>query len=498
MTFFYQKLVSLVEIKNQNVTNRFFFSLFGNGFRGLLSLLTAALVARWLGPTDYGRLAFLLVSFTAFRNLLDMASSSAFFTFVSQRQRTSKFIAYYGFFILLQLFISTVFLLLLPAPWVDTVWKGEARRLVIIGFIATFLQGSVWNMVNYLMESDRKTSHIQFFSTVLTLIHLGVVTLLWFSSYLGIMAILMALAFEYALASFWVIRLYFRNRKHQDFPDKEESLRIIFSEYARFCKPFIPYTLIGFAYEFGDRWMLQHWGGADQQAYYALASQFGTVALLATTSILKIFWKEIAEAIHQGNQKQAEDLYQKISQKLFFIGCLLAGILAPWSSQIVSWILGPAYVAGASTLLLMLFYPIHQSIGQIVGTVFLATGQAAIYTLLGIFFMAASLVISYLFLAPKTASIPGLELGALGLAAKMVIAQLFHVYIATYILRKKLKWKSEWVKCNAVIIGTISAVFFSQTIPGPIIPKQILATAFVIIIIFLYWKKKYYKARRAN
>ena len=72
---------------NHSIKKRFFASVFGNISKSGISFLTAILLAKWLGPEDYGRMVFLLGSFTAFIQLLNMSSSDAFFTFISKRQK---------------------------------------------------------------------------------------------------------------------------------------------------------------------------------------------------------------------------------------------------------------------------------------------------------------------------------------------------------------------------------------------------------------------------
>ena len=68
------------------------------------------------------------------------------------------------------------------------------------------------------------------------------------------------------------------------------------------CKLLIPLAWLGFLYEFLDRWMLSL-GSSEEQAYYALAANFAFIALIATSSIIKVLWKEIAEAYDENNQK---------------------------------------------------------------------------------------------------------------------------------------------------------------------------------------------------
>jgi O-antigen/teichoic acid export membrane protein len=63
--------------------------------RAAISLIAGLLVARGLGPSDYGNLAYLLGSFWAIRALLDMGSGSAFYTFIAQRHRGRLFYLVY-------------------------------------------------------------------------------------------------------------------------------------------------------------------------------------------------------------------------------------------------------------------------------------------------------------------------------------------------------------------------------------------------------------------
>ena len=174
----------------------------GNGLRGALSLMTAVLLARWMGPHDYGRMAFLTASFTALKGLLDMASSSAFFTFLSQRPRTRRFIGHYWRFIFFQfIFFLLVVGFLMPAGWINAIWQGESRGLVLLAFVASFMQGSVWNIATQIAEAERETIRVQKIGIVVVFLHLVVVVSLWQFGKLALPLIFLALTVAYGLSS---------------------------------------------------------------------------------------------------------------------------------------------------------------------------------------------------------------------------------------------------------------------------------------------------------
>ena len=66
-----------IDFRQTNIKSRFLVSLIGNLIRSSISFVTIILLARWLGPQEFGRMAFLLATFLAFQQLFDMASSSA-------------------------------------------------------------------------------------------------------------------------------------------------------------------------------------------------------------------------------------------------------------------------------------------------------------------------------------------------------------------------------------------------------------------------------------
>ena len=125
-------------------------------------------------------------------------------------------------------------------------------------------------------------------------------------------------------------------------------------------------------------------------------------------------------------------LYRKVSRGLFFVSAAVAGFLAPWAEEILRITLGAAYVSGAATLMIMFFYPLHQSMGQIGGTMAYATGRVAGYVKIGMTFMVMSIVFTYFALASVDLPFPGLGLGSLGLAGKMVVMQILSVNILAW------------------------------------------------------------------
>jgi hypothetical protein len=101
----------------------------------------------------------------------------------------------------------------------------------------------------------------------------------------------------------------------------------------------------------------------------------------------------------------------------------------------------------------MLLYPIHQSMGQIGGVMLFATGRVHAHSIIGMIFMAIGILITYFVLAPETSPLPGLGLGSLGLAIKMVALQFLTVYVITLYIAKSIHIEVDWK--YQVIVGLI-------------------------------------------
>jgi O-antigen/teichoic acid export membrane protein len=440
-----------------SIRRRFTFTVGANLLRSLLSFVTGMLIARWLGPDEYGTLAFLLGTFVALRQLLDMGTATAFFTFMSQQQRSRRFVNAFMRWLGLQFLLPLLAIgLLFPSDWIEDIWQGEQRGLVLLAFAAAFMQNSAWPVLQQAGESQRKTLFVQGVAVVTVAIHLLAMVLLYAFGLLGLYAVFIAIAIEYLLAA---LAVRFRLELGDAVPSEPR-----WRQYLAYCLPLIPYAWVGFAYEFADRWLLQNFGGSVQQAYYAVSAQFSAVALIATTSILNIFWKEIAEAHHRGDTARTGMLYRKVSRLLFLVGAAIAGFLLPWAEDLLQLMLGAAYVGGATTLAIMFLYPVHQSMGQIGSTMLYATQRVSIQVGVGIVFMLLSIVTTYFVLATPNAAVPGLGLASTGLAMKMVAIQIVQANLIAFIVTRIWSWSFDWLYQPVSLLGCLGLGWLAHLI----------------------------------
>jgi len=215
-----------------------------------------------------------------------------------------------------------------------------------------------------------------------------------------------------------------------------------------------------------DRWLLQRFGGASQQGFYQVASQLSTISLLATTSVMNILWKEVAEANERHDHARVGVLYQKTTRVLVLVASFVACFLAPWSEELVAVLLGESYLPSWPVLFLMLFYPIHQTMGQINSTIFMSAGLTSSYMKITVSGLLASIPVSCLLLAPESDGwLSGLGLGALGLAIKMVGMNLLFVNIQSWIISGHYKIDFDWRSQISTPITLLLLAFAAYLLP---------------------------------
>jgi O-antigen/teichoic acid export membrane protein len=450
----------------KSIKSRFAISLVANVLRGLLIFLTAIFLARLLGSADYGRIAFLFATFQAVRQLLDPGVSSAFYTFLSQKKRSARFMWSYEIF-LLGKYLLTVGLVwfVMPEAWINYAWRGESRDLLVFALSAVLMQFEWWPSTMQLLESQRRTILAQsLYILLLALQLLGVYVLYWLDM-LSIKSFMLMSAILWASGTLVsMLRYHFQLVAE---PETQEDP--LLQNYIAYCLPMVSLGLLSFLVEFSDRWFLQAFAGSHEQGYFSVSQQIAAVTLMITASMVRVLWKEIAEALHYKNIQQAWTLYTKAKKGLFFVSAMIATGLGPWSEKIITLFFGSAYTMAAPVFMVLIFAATYQTLGQIEGTLLMASGKTGTGMLFNIFMAPLGIGLSFILIAGATGlGISALTpLGALGLAVKVLAVQIFTVNVLGYLLCKKMIWRFEWVyqlKILALLtpLGFLTKIFFSK------------------------------------
>jgi O-antigen/teichoic acid export membrane protein len=234
----------------QSIRTRFGFSLFANLSKAVVTFGTGLVVARGLGPEQYGTMVFLLGTFAAVRQLFDVGTSTAFFTFLAQRQRSLRFVGFYFSWLGLQFLVTLLAVaLLFPSSWIDLIWRGEQRDLVILAFFAAYVQSVLWSVFLQMGESQRLTRKVQGVAVTVALVHFLFMALAWWGQWLNVRTVFILLIFEWLIA----VLVVAKHLRFSPSSAETETAKSVFNEFWRYCAPLVLYSWLGFVYEFADR-----------------------------------------------------------------------------------------------------------------------------------------------------------------------------------------------------------------------------------------------------
>jgi O-antigen/teichoic acid export membrane protein len=404
-------------------------------FRLGVSFTMAALVPRALGPVDYGNYAFLMSTATTLRGVTDSATQQAFFTFSSQESHGGPLTRLYGL-VLLGQFLLIFGLIGMSAAlgWLDIIWHGQKLDQIVL---VTVLEWTLFLTVSLqqLGDSKGRTVQLQFIAAGGSVLVIAGLVALWLVGWLdfyGFVAVnVLGGLITCGLLGHW---LFVRHRAI--FWQGAIAGREYIRRWWRFARPLLLLQywlpLVTFAGIYG----LQRWYGASEQAFYALSMQWSTFALVFTTSGLWIFWREIAARNAAGEVERTAAIYVQFSSLFVFLALVLAGWLSASSGLLIDIVAGPEFSRAAPVLAMLAFYPVSQTIGQLSSASLKATERTVTYARWSFLLSVPDLLLTWVVLAPTDGLVPGLGLGATGLAAKMALFGLLNVHVF------------DWVNCR--------------------------------------------------
>ena len=147
-------------------------------------------------------------------------------------------------------------------------------------------------------------------------------------------------------------------------------------------------------------------------------------------SMTPLFTREFSIAFHKNDTTTMRELIEKLLPQFFFLTAFMAMYVFINIEQFVSLFGGSDFRDGSASIAIMCLFPIHQTLGQLTGSIYYASEQTKTYSKIGILSMLTGLVLTFLFLAPE--KFGAFNLAAYGLSLKMVINQFFIVNIQLY------------------------------------------------------------------
>lgn len=430
----------------------------------LTGLVTLSLVPRTLGPEAFGRYEFLTNFFLQVKGFFDMGTSTCFYTRLSQRQGDVGLVSFYHklLFAASVLMISGA-LLLAGTPLGNQLWVGEGALLV--GLAASYAAVTWWlDTARKIVDARHLTVRgetLYAFSRIGATLILVTIVLGWSLRIEGYFI------YQIATLLLTIVALTHLLNKHELQPaDKmpPQPTSAYIREFWSYSHPLIAYAAVGVLVGIADRWILQAYAGAIEQGFFGLASQVAVMCFLFTSAMTQLLTREFAVAWDQQNMERMRSMFRRIIPMLYAVAAYFSVFIACHAGDVV-WLLGgQAWEQGALAMSIMVLYPMHQTYGQLSGSVYYATGKTRLYRNIGITGMLAGLPAMLWLVMPVESG--GLNLGAVGLVLKMVVSQFILVNIGLWFNTRLLSLSFWKLLVHQLIVPTafLLCVYASSTL----------------------------------
>jgi O-antigen/teichoic acid export membrane protein len=391
-----------------------------------VGLVTLALVPRTLGPEAFGRYEFLANFFQQVKGFLDMGTSICFYTRLSQNPGDKGLV---GFYLKLVLGASVLIIgggILSSGTSVGIwLWAGEPTSLVAL---AACLGCLSWGLdtTRKMVDAYRLTVPGEMLYALSRVAAILVLVALIWKVGIGLTGYFV---YQIAMTALVIGTLAYLTRTLG--PPAVEPVGKTSSMYIKdfwdYSHPLFLYALIGVLTGLADRWLLQTQAGAIEQGFFGLAYQVGAVCFLFTSAMTQLLTRDFAVAWGQKDIERMRALFRQIIPALYAVAAYFCVFVAFRAADVAYLFGGGSFERGAMAMTIMAFYPMHQTYGQLSGSVFYATGQTRLYRNIGIIGMIAGLPLMFWLIASIESG--GLGLGAVGLALKMVLLQAVFVNV---------------------------------------------------------------------
>lgn len=441
-----------------SLKKRYLFKLLTNLIGLFIGFFTQAIIPRGLGPKAYGDFNFLSNFFSQLMPFFSLSTSAGFYTKLSRRQNEFGLISFYfqftGLsFLALFMFVGGSQLIGIS----NILWLDQNIRYVYMagGFsILTWLS----TLLTQVADAYGITVSTEIARIIQRCLGLLMVLALFLENQLDLINFFF---YNYAVLLFlillfiWVIGCkgysFMQNwRLHK------EQIKLYVKEFYSYSYPLFSLCLIGMIVGILDRWLLQKYGGSVQQGFFSLSYQIGAVCFLFTSAMTPLIMREFSLAFGNNDLQEMARLFRRYIPLLYGVAAFFGCFACVQAEKVTYIFAGGKFVGATLPVMIMSLYPIHQTYGQLSGSVFFAAGQTKLYSNIGMLYTVLSLPIAYVMLAPLTQF--GLNAGAVGLATKFVVVNFLIVNVQLFFNARLLnlnfiKYFGHQILCVGFLLG---------------------------------------------
>ena len=447
-------------MSSDSLKKRYFYKLFSNFFSLLINLFTISILPRALGVVNFGNYSFTTTLVTQFLNLIELRSSTCFYSKLSQRPKENKLIIFYSYVTLI-IFAALITLILVVtlSPLRKFIFPGQDMVLIFLSLvfvIMTWIQGQFTTI----MDAYGATVPLEKLRIVNRILAIGLLASLF---YFKLLSLYIFFYYQYFILLLLIIGLfrYLKIKINLTFTGnitKSESKKYL-TEFYRYTGPLGIYVILQFLRISFDRLILQHFGGGYQQGLYAFASNATNFCFFFMSTMLPLFMRELSLAYGEADIDRMAKIYRQYLPLLYAITAYFSSFIFVESDTVANLFGGTGFKNAETTIKVLSFYTLVYVYSNLNNSVIFANGRTSILLKLSLLFTPISMISTYLLLSDGNF---GFNLGANGLAIKELCVEFVTVIIILYLNTSFLKVKFSYYLIHMImsVIPFIAAAYF--------------------------------------
>lgn len=468
------------ERPEHSIKMRYLFKLATNLAGLLMGFAVMGMAPRALGPAAYGNFNFLTEFFNKLFGFFDMGTSTCFYTKLSQRNFDRMLIPFYlGFAGVVIMLVFLTVGALFAGGMEKNLWPDQQMLFV--------WAACLWGALTWLSQIVNKITDAYSLTVSSELVRLAqkvfstlIIMILFFQGWINLHTFFLYnyVLFIFVIVGWWLVLGKRNISLLGDRMLRKTEITTYSREFYHYSHPLLTTSLMALIIGFGDRWLLQKFAGSVEQGFYSLSNQVGMVCMLFTSAMTPLLLREFSVAYEQRDKNKMVRLFSRYVPMLYSMAAYFSVFLALQAREVSLILGGKEYMGATQALAVMVLYPIHQTYGQLSNSVLLAVDRTRIYRNIAVFMSVVGTVATYFLIAPVQWF--GMNLGAMGLAIKMVVINFISVNIFLWVNTKMLDLSFArflWHQVYSVALMAVAALLAIKVVG---LLTQQLITSFLL------------------
>ncbi|MDC1179841.1 oligosaccharide flippase family protein [Flavobacteriaceae bacterium] len=421
------------------LSSRVLFKIGANIFTLIFNLIFSFIVPRTIGPAGYGVFELINSNINQLMSFIDLGSSSAFYAKLSKRPNDLGLIQFY-FKIILYVIVPLGFIFLIVISlfnFTETINDDKYKIYIFLAFIYGFglhLSTSIRNAT----DAYALTAKSEMIVVAIKALGILIIIFLFFTNRLTIISLYFKEIFIVTLiilGNFLLLKKLWNDKYSKDYIiSNTKSLKKEFWNYSH------PLLIMSIGVSLGliaERWILQIFSGSVEQGFYSFGFRISSIAMIFAGAVSSLLVREVSISFNNNDFVRLKVLMEKSIKLMYVFVSIIVSYGIIFSEEIIILFAGEDYSGAVVTVQIILIYPLHQIIGQYVGSFFLGAGKTKLYRNITLFASALGLLTAWFLIAPPKYF--GLDLGSVGLAIRMVIVNILISNISLFYVVKSIK-----------------------------------------------------------